>query len=438
MNKTIDKIRALIVATDKKLTETVPNELAFSQSQASWNNPGVNRVYLSAQLMQLIGVIDSRAQGEITSEQEKEIASFEYPLTFLKDNTIPQLPGSSAAAVPAMVFTIDSIEKTLDRIFPADLSVIQDNLENRKKSVRDIGEIVRSLEAKLRALESRSVKLDSMVSSIESAYLAADKLPATMSDLQESEKSIALLKESAAKNEGLINKGLKTLETSVSSLIDAEAKAVATTLKANEALEVSTSSGLAAAFTDRAKELTLSVRWWVGGLIVALCAGGFFGHSQITHLITALISKDVSQNATLMYGVLSFISVAGPLWFAWLATKNIGQKQRLAEDYGYKASISRAYEGYKKQAIDLDEDFQKTLFASALARLDEQPLRLVESKVDGSPWHAALDSEVIKQAVSTVPNFAKIMLETAKEALSKNKQTGTPIPTVSKEKSNVE
>jgi hypothetical protein len=99
------------------------------------------------------------------------------------------------------------------------------------------------------------------------------------------------------------------------------------------------------------------------------------------------------------------LSVGGPVWFAWLATKQIGQRFRLAEDYAYKASISKAYEGYRREAAQLDEDFQRRLFASALTRLDEQPLRFVEHATHGSPWHELLASEVVKDAIRIAPQL---------------------------------
>lgn len=111
------------------------------------------------------------------------------------------------------------------------------------------------------------------------------------------------------------------------------------------------------------------------------------------------------------------LSVAAPVWFAWLATKQIGQRFRLSEDYALKASVSRAYEGYRQEAHRIDEDLEARLLESALARLDEQPLRLVESDSHGSPWHELLASDVVKQAIRAVPGFAEQIKDSASKAI---------------------
>ncbi len=47
--------------------------------------------------------------------------------------------------------------------------------------------------------------------------------------------------------------------------------------------------------------------------------------------------------------------------------------------------MAKAYEGYRKEAARIDPQFEARLFGSALTRLDEAPLRLVEIGSHGSP-----------------------------------------------------
>jgi hypothetical protein len=126
-------------------------------------------------------------------------------------------------------------------------------------------------------------------------------------------------------------------------------------------------------------------------LVGALAAGAIVGGSQL-HQLSETIQASTAPTIVWTRIAVSLLSVGAPVWFAWLATKQIGQRFRLSEDYAYKASISKAYEGYRREAAQLDEDFQKRLLASALARLDEQPLRFVEHVTHGSPWHELLGS----------------------------------------------
>ena len=114
-------------------------------------------------------------------------------------------------------------------------------------------------------------------------------------------------------------------------------------------------------------------------------------------------SPRVPTGTILLNLILSLLSVGAPIWFGWLATKQVGQRFRLSEDYAFKASVSRAYEGYRREAARIDKDMEAQLLASALTRFDEQPLRLVESASHGSPWHELASSELVKNAVRTVP-----------------------------------
>ncbi|MNV99006.1 hypothetical protein D3C71_1943230 [compost metagenome] len=100
------------------------------------------------------------------------------------------------------------------------------------------------------------------------------------------------------------------------------------------------------------------------------------------------------------------------MWFAWVSTKQIGQRFRLAEDYGFKASVAKAYEGYRKEAARIDEAFEAKLFSIALTRLDEAPLRTVEAETPGSPWH-----ELFANAKSN-PEFLEKLLAAARSIRS--------------------
>jgi hypothetical protein len=61
---------------------------------------------------------------------------------------------------------------------------------------------------------------------------------------------------------------------------------------------------------------------------------------------------------------------------------------------------------------------EERLLLSALTRLDELPLRLVEHDSHGSPWHELLSSETFKRAVQSIPGFATQLKKYASEALA--------------------
>ena len=155
--------------------------------------------------------------------------------------------------------------------------------------------------------------------------------------------------------------------------------------------------------------------------MATLGAGAYLGYHRVQVITTALNDQDPKIGFIWLQLALSALSVGAPLWFAWIATKQVGQRFRLAEDYSFKASVARAYEGYRKEAARLDEKFEAELFSSALKRLDEEPLRLVEKSDHGSPWSEMLSSPTVIKALDLLPESKNQILEIVKQAVEKFK-----------------
>ena len=231
---------------------------------------------------------------------------------------------------------------------------------------------------------------------------------------------MSLLTDSTTDRKAIVDK-YSEINGMLGQLNKSEKEAAAILERCDAAYRATTSEGLASAFSERSKELSSSMWVWVFGLIASLILGAVIGSSQL-HNLADSIKNTSAQNATHEGGMwidllLSIISVGAPVWFAWVSTKQIGQRFRLAEDYGYKASISKAYEGYRREAALLDPAFQARLFSSALTRLDEIPLRLVETDTHGSPWHELASSNIVRQAIDTVPGFINRVTDLAKSVL---------------------
>ena len=192
----------------------------------------------------------------------------------------------------------------------------------------------------------------------------------------------------------------------------------------SSAYAASTSHGLAAAFTERSAALGKSMWVWVGGLVIALGLGSWIGSTQLRNFSEVIKQPDSNSIVVVINLVLALLSIGATVWFSWLATKQIGQRFRLAEDYAFKASVSRAYEGYRREAANIDQEFVSRLFSSALSRLDEQPLRLVETMTHGSPWHELASSDLIRKATESVPEFAASVTQFAKDSLAVLKSSG--------------
>lgn len=138
----------------------------------------------------------------------------------------------------------------------------------------------------------------------------------------------------------------------------------------------------------------MTILAWVIGLLAALGFGGWIGFERLKVLSKVLESGNPSTAVIITQLVLSIFSVGAPLWFAWISTKQINQRFKLAEDYAFKSAVAKAYEGYKNEAARVsDGEFEKRLFDSALTRLEEAPLRLLNDDEHTTPWAEMLNSK---------------------------------------------
>jgi hypothetical protein len=394
------------------IQSTVPSDEPLGNAHGSWNLPGLTRTDFIEEAHSIVRLIEEQGKDEIGSA-EARLNDYVRRLEHLRAQTVGQFwGGNGGQAASAYMLTLNSLRKALE---PA----LEDNGHAEAAlMLRRHTSQLRAMEARIKALDPRTTSLSDMVDRIEKAYNAADQLPTDLESLSEARSKIDGLLRDAGKDQGKV---VVIRDDAIEK--DAELKRIAGEAEAvlkrcEEAYSASTSVGLAAAFSERSASLSKSMWIWVGGLIAALAAGSYFGTSQLQSLNELLKTPNVLASAVALNLLLSLLSVAAPVWFAWLATKQIGQRFRLSEDYAFKASISRAYEGYRQEAHRIDEDLEARLLESALARLDELPLRLVEGDNHGSPWHELLSSDLVKQAVRAVPDFASQVKDLASKAVA--------------------
>nr|WP_315492908.1 hypothetical protein [uncultured Pseudomonas sp.] len=414
----VDELDAIIESIKANISTAAP----LSLTSGTWSFPGVNKQDLISRVKELR---DAAAEAsEPNPDSQAIVTGLIERLTFLKDHTVPQILSQGGAAVFAFLATLDAVEKSL---MPVMIDVKAQALKN-SQAVKKATNQIRSVETRIKALTPRTKSLEDMVGRIEKAHDAADQLPTDLETLGEAQKQVSDLLKGAEVDKAKIEDVLSSITEMEDSLKSKSEEADAVLQQCVTAYSSATSLGLAAAFSERSKALGRSTLGWVGGLIVALLAGSFFGSSQLRNLADAL-SNPQAQGLTVGVNlILALISVGGPVWFAWLSTKQIGQRFRLSEDYAFKASISRAYEGYRREASRIDPSMEKQLLGSALARLDEQPLRLVERDSFGSPWHELMSSDVIKDAVKSVPGFLERITSMASAALHPKSGTAASVP----------
>lgn len=410
MHKTLTSIQKNLEAVIAQVRATVPNDEPFGNAHTNWSFPGLTRAELIDEAQSLIDSIKSEG-GDDIGTHEARLNDYIRRLQHLHQHTVPQLWGNANHAVTAYLLTLDGLRKALAPVLP------RDGHAEAVVKLRRLTTQLRGLESKLNGLSPRTASIETMVERIERAYNAADQLPTDLESLSEARLTIDDLIKKVTEDQGRVSdiRGkADELDERLKKSAD-DAKGVLD--RCESAYSAATSVGLAAAFSERSAELSRSMWIWVLGLVAALGAGSYFGAKQLQALSELLKVPDASSSVVMLNLLLSLLSVGAPVWFAWLATKQIGQRFRLAEDYAFKASISRAYEGFRREAARFDKDMEARLLASALTRLDELPIRLVETETHGSPWHELASSSVVKQAMKAVPGFADDVKGLARSAL---------------------
>uniref|UniRef100_UPI001BAE61E7 hypothetical protein n=1 Tax=Yersinia sp. Marseille-Q3913 TaxID=2830769 RepID=UPI001BAE61E7 len=333
----------------------------------------------------------------------------------------------SQTAIYSYLLSMFYISNEINELFSFDV------LKNKDLLPKKIIARLELYNSGLASIEEKSGCVEAKIKTINDAYDAAENLPTTLKMLRDTNQEIGELKSTSSIGYAVIEEKLKLAQDGTKEIEDlkdtaiklsenviAEVNEYLNTFKAEaqgyidkceEAFRTTTSKGLAGAFEDKAKKLNISIRYWVGGLIFSLAAGATVGYFRLDALEAYLSNPESSSIKLAIQLALSFLSVGAPLWFAWLSTKQIGQRFRLAEDYEFKASVSKAYEGYRREAVQLDSDFAERLFGNALTRLEEPPLRFVEEKTHSSPIMEVLSSESFKKIIDNGGDRVDAILE---------------------------
>jgi hypothetical protein len=400
-----------------ELAMTVTN--AWSDNRAlneafGWHHPALTRQDLAAIPKDLANKLRQAELIEVSSDLVKRLEDMPRKLKLLRPTTIPQMfNGNGHQAVPAYMGTLDQLEQTLEPLFS------WQTLQDTKAMPPAMARRLRGIQADLEGLVPNKIKLEEQIRQINDATEAAESLPTDLQSLKEARMKIDRLSSDSAELFGKIDQKHKDSTLLVSKISDDQKEAHKLVLQCEEAYRITTTKGLAAAFDQRANRLAWSMWVWVLGLLSALVIGAYLGAHRVEALSLAMSEKDPHWGIIWMQIALSFLSVGAPLWFAWLATKQIGQRFKLAEDYGFKASVAKAYEGYRKEAARIDEAFEARLFSSALTRLEEAPLRLIGNTEHGSPWHELISSDAFQDALKIAPDLRDKFIEVTKLGLSK-------------------
>lgn len=331
-------------------------------------------------------------------------------IVWIQTNLVPNLwNGNGQTAGPSLILSLFSLKAWMRAAIPVveilDRNALPTKLAYQSRAARN------RLDAVTKDLDGLTDK----IKLISDAHAAAEALPTDLEDLKQLRSAMLAATNQVAADKESVSSNRLEAELFLSSLKSSADTAKKLIAQCEEAYQITTTKGLSASFARRAFFFSVSMWVWVGGLLLALTGVAFIGHERIAAL-TALASSKPEWGVVILNLVLSALSVGAPLWFAWVATKQIGQRFRLQEDYGFKASIAKAYEGYRREAHRIDEKFEKQLFQIALTRLDEAPLRTIEPDNHGSPYHELLSTLRDPKNFDRVSEFAKSLRKSKEEA----------------------
>lgn len=279
--------------------------------------------------------------------------------------------------------TLDLLFLVLDKYIPTATKI--EDLKGRlpAEQLKELSRIERGI----KLIQGRTGDLEAKIEMINSAHDAANALPIDMQMLEETKKNFEESKRRVEAFLAHLQVVRTTADGTGKDLEEIYNKAEAIMQKANTAYSAATTVGLGEAFSNRAEALSKNV--WIMMFVLALVLGGgaFITYQRVEFVHKLMLMPNVSQSILWINVTFTALSVSAPIWFAWLLTRQIGQRFRLAEDYSYKAAVAKAYEGYRAEAAQIDSRLAERLFSIALDKLEEAPLKLVEGESPGSPLH---------------------------------------------------
>ena len=391
------------------------DQRVLREAWPQWNMPAVTRIDLAAIPKALAAQLRAADPDKIPDVMLPSIQAIPKKLSLLTQDLQYIFNGNAPTAVPVYTSTLAGIAAVLEPL--TDWQRFPDS----KMMPAALSRSLRAMQARLSAMVPEMEKLDGQVSRIQQAADAADQLPTDLEELKSARETVRNLSTQSAELRGKIDELHKAAEKAKKEASEFRDEAEKLVKQCGEAYRITTSTGLAAAFDHRARSLTRSVWAWVVLLIGALTAAVYLGALRIQLLSSELALQQPRTNAIVLHSLLAVFSVAAPVWLAWLATKQIGQRFRLSEDYAYKSSVAKAYEGYRREAARIDKDLETKLLGSALSRLDEPPLRLVELETHGSPWHEMVNSKAFEKIIEAMPDFPDRLRAVINDALEKAK-----------------
>ena len=238
------------------------------------------------------------------------------------------------------------IKKVIDEKFK-NIENIETNVNDKNKEVSEIySRIFQSTDDK------QSIK-DEILTSEEEIKKSAESLSQKRKELDEYYDKIFGTKD----EQGNITGGLKKeIEEKKAELIEIQKKETerydALFKKIEGLLPGATSTGLAKTFADQKKDYKWPNIGWSTLFIITMISMAIFG----VFTLKDIVGSDELNLQLALSKILArtpfFIAV---IWLGYFSSKQQSQNKRLEQEYAHKENVSRSYEGFKKQASELEQ-----------------------------------------------------------------------------------
>lgn len=403
MDERISKIKDALYELGKAVEDLgAPHGKSTLRELWGWNCPALNAQQLGSMAKILADKIAGVSKEKLNSKFDPQTVIVR--IDDFRTNTLQYIwNGNAAGAAPQYFALLHWISLVFEPVY--EFTSDWEKYASEGMLPRKLSSKLRSYKAQIANYDEYFEGLDEKIKFINQAHDAANELPTDLEMLRGATEEVAEAKANAERNKILSEAAYEEITKLLQSVRDGEAEARQLVRNTEDAYSAATTRGLGESFQRRANRLAWSMWTWVAGLITALVVGAIIGHYRVSAL-QDLLKNSASNGPIVLSAFLAIVSVAAPVWFAWIATKQIGHRFRLSEDYAFKASIAQAYEGYRREAARVDANFAKRLFASALDRLEEAPIRFVEHETFGSPWH-----ELVKMRSNVRPNTGNSVSE---------------------------
>jgi hypothetical protein len=352
-----------------------------------WNMPAMNRHEFAAMIRAPIKAIQDVISDDFEPIDITLLERMPAEIAFLQNSVMPNLPGGNAFHV---YITVDSFIRKLDELLDKYRTPNVDwkEIQDKKLVPASIIKELRELDNQIASMKLKKKDLDGHINRILEAAAASRTLKSDIEGLRIARDAFASSQQTISEHQAFIDNARRTVDATLGNIREFRDDAEKLVQDTQGAFAAATTIGLGKEFDTKAKNLAYEVQILSAGLIVVLTIGAVITYYRVDFLHELMKSPPVNIELIWANIVTMFASLAGPVWLAWLMTKQIGQRFRLSEDYAFKASVAKAYAGYRLEASRLDDpEFDRRLFSTALNRIDEAPLRFVEHETDGTPWH---------------------------------------------------